>query len=148
MSLRRNSAVLAVVLTAAVMSGCASASPLRFAVATATAGCTQEDYAAVVVHLSGAGEEAVTIEIAGDAKAPFRMSLSPLRRDVTRLNQPFARALFEGAGESVWLSGDLRVQRLVRGEGVEGAYDFKAPDGQILRGDFSAPWQGAAAGCG
>lgn len=148
MSLRRNSAILAVVLAAVVMSGCASASPLRFAAATATAGCTQEDYAAVVVRLSGAGEEAVTIEIAGNIEAPFRMTLSPLRRDVTRLNQPFARALFARAGESTWLTGDLRVQRLVRGQLVEGRYDFKAPDGHVLQGDFAAPWQAGGAACG
>ena len=143
--------VLATMLTAAVMPGCALASPLRFAAAVAGPGCTQEDYAAMIVRLSqpsvGAGE--VTIEVAGELKAPFRLVLSPLRRDVTRLNQPFARAaLATAAGETVWLSGSLRVRRMVRGEVVEGSYDFRTPDGQVMRGDFAAPWQAGGGECG
>jgi hypothetical protein len=120
--------------------------------ATATSGCSQEDYPAVVLTLSSEVLDAppvAHIEIVGAPPPPFEIALSPLRRDPTHLTEPFARAWkLRASGEPAWLSGTLRVQRLVPGEGVDGHLDFRAPDGGTGHVDFHAIWQASSGGCG
>lgn len=121
-------------------------------VAVAMPGCSQEDYAAVVIELRTQAADAplvASIEIVGAPSPPFELALSPLRRDPAHPTDPFARAwIAPPPGAPVWLSGTLQVQHLVPGKGVEGHFELRAPDGGKASGDFHAAWRAASGGCG
>jgi hypothetical protein len=121
--------------------------------AEAGPGCSQEDYAAVIVRVARDlpdERSSIVVEIVGGIHAPRNLDLSPLRRENTRPGRPFARAMLEDAsGKHVWLSGRLRIDRLEIGSVVEGAYHFRTPQGAAINGKFEAPWRReASADCG
>ena len=122
----------------------AAAAPL----ATAGAGCTQEDMPALVLHLpSGAGE--LAIEVAGSPKRGARvLALSGLRRDPATPPRDLARASLRQDNREEWLSGTLRLRRVEPGAGAAGDYDFRRADGSHLRGRFATTWSPTRADCG
>lgn len=146
---RRAAVALRAVLTAAVILCSASAvnaeSTSAGTAATIASGCSQEDYAALVIELP----PDIAIEIAGAGAAPFSLALSPLRRDPNKLTAPFARAqLRQPSAMPIWLSGELRIDRLVLGKSAAGSYDFIALGDRRLSGSFDAIWKAGTPGCG
>jgi hypothetical protein len=122
-------------------------------VAEAGPGCSQEDFAAVIVRVARVLRDersSIVVEIVGSIRAPRNLDLSPLRRENMRPGRPFARAMLEDAsGRHVWLSGRLKIDRLDIGSVVEGAYHFRTPQGAVINGKFEAPWRReASADCG
>ena len=131
------------------------------AIATVSQGCSQEDIPAVVVRVSqpnasfdSAAKSTLVIEIIGIADIYSQgtnrsLVLSPLRRDVAHLAEPFARAALEAAaGHRVWLTGIINIHRLVRGQVIVADYDFRLPSGERLAGGLHALWQGNNSACG
>jgi hypothetical protein len=138
---------LRAVLAAAVILFCSgrTANAETASAATIASGCSQEDYAALVIELP----PDIAIEIAGVGAAPFKLALSPLRRDPNKLTEPFARAqLRQPSAMPIWLSGELRIDRLVLGNSAAGSYDFVIPGGGRISGSFDAVWKVGTSGCG
>lgn len=117
-------------------------------VATAGAGCTQEDMAALILVLpSRAGP--IMVEVAGMPRAGARQfELSALRRDPATPPRDLARASLHRDGRDEFLRGTLRLRRVEPGVGAAGDYDFRRADGKALRGRFDAHWTSARAECG
>lgn len=119
-------------------------------------GCTQEDIPGIEIVLTtqpwkGDGNPPVPylrIEAAGLAtERPGEVTLSPLRRDPTQ--RSLARAEFHDKhDQSDWLSGSVRIDRLVPGQPVAGGYAVCLGDGSCATGDFRAAWRPGPARCG
>lgn len=128
--------------------------------ALARRGCTQEDVPALELFLThdaydGKGEPPkpyLHMELAwGDfTKLVGRdLDLIPLSRQGVDRSKPLVRAEAAPAqGASVWLSGRLRLSRVVVDQRVEGSYRFIAPDQTVWVGKFTASWVAGPHTCG
>lgn len=129
---------------ALLLAGPSAATPA----ATAGSGCTQEDMAALVLHLPTAAG-VLEVEVAGvPAAGARRLTLSGLRRDPAVPPAELARAYLRRGDGIEWLQGTLTLDRVAPGTAVDGSYDFHRADGTPLRGRFAAGWSGTRANCG
>ena len=130
--------------------------PLTFPYAVAGATCTQEDIPGLEIVMSERpwnGQDTppapyLRIEAAGlVAESPIRLDLSPLRRDPHQ--RSFARAaLHDERGAAEWLSGSIRIERLIAGRSVAGGFVVCRGDSACMSGDFQASWRPGTARCG
>ncbi len=150
MAASRAELALAAVLLA--VTGCAAdAARPAPPIATATAGCSQEDAPALILRLPDPGGATIEIEVAGMPQAsdrPRTIPLSPLRRAGPRAPDFARAALTPPGGGTSWLSGTITIDRVRPGEGVSGRYDFRAPGGRVIAGPLRATWVPGEARCG